>query len=345
MRGAQVALRNPYVNQYAVYAIGAALVDTEIQVNDDELQTMNVEKGMMTLVDEARQSELLGHLSGHLVRASHASGGSAGNSMIATALFGAPAFMSCKVAEDADGDIYLADLETSGVDHSLHDKRSGGTTGKCLVLITPDAERSMNTFLGVSETLSVAEIDEAAIARSDWVYLEGYLVTSPTGHEAALRTRAVAEANGVKTAVSFSDPGMVMYFRDNMVEMVGNQVDLVFCNEAEALEWGQTDDLAAAMDAIKAVARSFVITLGARGAITFDGETTLEVAAHAVDAVNTNGAGDMFAGAFLYALSRGESYERAAQFAVRAAGEVVKYFGPRLQPEGYRALRQEFFGD
>ena len=333
------------MKQYATYAIGAALVDTEIQVNDAELTAMSVEKGVMTLVEESRQAELLDHLTGHLVRANHASGGSAGNSMIATALFGAPTFMSCKVANDADGDIYLADLEASGVAHSLHDKRGSGTTGKCLVLITPDAERSMNTYLGVSETLSVAEVDDRAIAASEWVYLEGYLVTSPTGHAAALHTRQVAEANGVRTAISFSDPGMVMYFRDNMEEMVGNGVDLVFCNEAEALEWGKTDDLEAAMSAIRQVASSFVITLGARGAIAFDGSKTFEVDAHKVDAVNTNGAGDMFAGAFLYALSRGEDYGRAAEFAVRAAGEVVKFFGPRLRPEEYRTLRREFFGD
>ena len=333
------------MTQYSVYAIGAALVDTEIQVNDSDLDTMAVEKGLMTLVDQERQAELMGHLQGHLVGANHASGGSAGNSMIATALFGAPTFMSCKVADDADGDIYLADLESSGVAHGLTNRRGSGTTGKCLVLITPDAERSMNTYLGVSETLSVAEVDDQAIAASDWVYLEGYLVTSPTGHEAALHTRQVAEANNVKTAISFSDPGMVMYFRDNMEQLVGDGVDLVFCNEAEALEWGNTDNLEAALEAIKQVAKSFVVTLGAKGAIAFDGSASYQVDAHTVEALNTNGAGDMFAGAFLYALSRGEGFQRAGEFAVRAAGEVVKYFGPRLQAEGYPALRHEFFGD
>ena len=332
------------MTQYSVYAIGAALVDTEIQVNDSDLDTMAVEKGLMTLVDQERQAELMGHLQGHLVGANHASGGSAGNSMIATALFGAPTFMSCKVADDADGDIYLADLEASGVAHSLTNRRGSGTTGKCLVLITPDAERSMNTYLGVSETLSVAEVDDQAIAASDWVYLEGYLVTSPTGHEAALHTRQVAEANNVKTAISFSDPGMVMYFRDNMEQLVGDGVDLVFCNEAEALEWGKTNNLEAALEAIKQVAKSFVVTLGAKGAIAFDGSASYRIDAHTVEALNTNGAGDMFAGAFLYALSRGEGFQRAGEFAVRAAGEVVKYFGPRLQAEGYPALRHEFFG-
>ncbi len=330
---------------YAVYAIGAALVDTEIQVTDTELAAMNVEKGMMTLVDQARQRDMLKTLSDHLIRANHASGGSAGNSMIATAMMGAPTYMSCKVAQDADGDIYLADLEQSGVVHGLTERSTDGVTGKCIVLITPDAERSLNTHLGISETLSTNEVDEAAIKGSEWVYLEGYLVTSPSGHAAALKTKALAEAHGVKTAVSFSDPGMVKFFRDNMAAMVEGGVELVFCNESEALEWGQCDDLDTAIGAIKSVARRFVITLGADGAVLWDGETLHRVAAKPVEAVNTNGAGDMFAGAFLYALSRGESNLHATEYATLAAGEVVKYSGPRLERDACLALRRQFFGD
>jgi len=333
------------VSEKFVYAIGAALVDTEVTVSDQDLDQLGIEKGTMTLVDENRQRAIKHHLASRLSHAHHACGGSAGNSVIAASQFGAPTYMSCLVANDEDGDVYIADLDACGVAHGLLEERRSGTTGKCLVLITPDAERSMNTFLGVSETLSTAEVDDQAIASSDWVYLEGYLVTSPTGHDAALHTRKVAEANNVKTAISFSDPGMVMYFRDNMEQLVGDGVDLVFCNEAEALEWGNTDRLDVAMEAIKKVAKSFVVTLGAKGAIAFDGSQLFEVDAHTVDALNTNGAGDMFAGAFLYAISRGEDYGRAAEFAVRAAGEVVKYFGPRLQAEGYPALRREFFGD
>lgn len=332
------------MKKYAAYAIGAALVDTEITVSDHELASLGVDKGMMTLVDEAQQAALLEQLSDHLIQASHASGGSAGNSMIATALFGAPTFMSCKVADDGDGDIYVRDLEASGVGHSLGDKRGKGTTGKCLVLITPDAERSLNTYLGVSENLSTAEVDEAAIQDSDWVYLEGYLVTSPTGHAAAVKTRVMAEQHGVNTAVSFSDPGMVQFFRDQLTTMIGERVDLVFCNEAEALEWGQTDSLDEACAAINAIARRYVVTLGARGVIVFDGVERITLAAHTVEAVNTNGAGDMFAGAFLYGLARGESYSRAGEFAARAAAEVVKHFGPRLPPAAYGALKDAFFG-
>ena len=333
------------MKKYVAYGIGAALVDTEIKVQDEELAQMRVEKGMMTLVDQERQGELLSNLEGHLVKANHASGGSAGNSMIATAQFGGPTFMSCKVANDADGDIYLADLEAAGVDHCLKHDRAEGTTGKCLVLITPDAERSMNTFLGISETMSTEQLDEEAIAASEYVYIEGYLVTSPTGRAAAVRARQLAEAAGVKTAVSFSDPGMVEFFREGMEEIVGDGVDLVFCNEAEALGWAGTNSLEVAVEQLKQVARRFAITRGAEGALTFDGETLAEIPPHRVQAVDSNGAGDMFAGAFLYAITRGEDFPTAGRFASLAAGRIVANYGPRLPAGDYPALRAEFFGD
>jgi len=332
------------MKKYVAYGIGAALVDTEIKVQEAELAQMNIEKGLMTLVDEQRRRELLAHLDGHLVKASHASGGSAGNSMIATAQFGGPTFMSCKVANDGDGDIYLADLEAAGVDHCLKSSRSTGTTGKCLVLITPDAERSMNTFLGISETLSVEQLDPEAIAASEYVYIEGYLVTSPTGLAAAIRTREIAEEAGVKTALSFSDPGMVQHFRDGMARIIGRQLDLIFCNEDEALGWAQSDSIEVAVQKLKEVARTFVITRGGDGALTFDGQTLATIPPHKVQAVDTNGAGDMFAGAFLYAITRGEDFPTAGRFASLAAGKIVANYGPRLPAAEYIALRREFFG-
>lgn len=333
------------MKKYGIYGIGAALVDTEIQVQDEELAQMGVERGLMTLVDEARQAELLGYLRDHLVKASHASGGSAGNSMIAAAQFGTPTFMSCKVADDSDGSIYLRDLETAGVDHSMSGQRPAGITGKCLVLISPDAERSMNTFLGISETLSVDQLVPAALADSRYLYIEGYLVTSHTGLAAAVRARELAEAAGVKTALSFSDPGMVNYFREGMQAIIGQQLDLVFCNTEEALGWGRTDQLDEAIEQLRQVARRFVITRGAEGALTWDGQRLEQIPPHRVQAVDSNGAGDMFAGAFLYALDRGEDFVTAGRFASLAAGRVVANFGPRLPAADHSALRAEFFGD
>lgn len=333
------------MKKYKVYGIGAALVDTEIKVDDADLAAMNVEKGLMTLVDEDRLKELLGHLDGHLVKATHASGGSGGNSIIATALFGGPTFMSCKVANDADGDIYLNDLRAAGVDHSMNGERGDGITGKCLVLITPDAERSMSSYLAINDTLSVEQLHADAIADSEWVYIEGYRVTSDTSRAAAIKTREVAEANGVKTALSFSDPGMVEFFRDGMKEMVGEKLDLLFCNEAEAKGWSGTEDLDLAIERLKNVARGFAVTLGAEGALVYDGAELTRIPPHRVHAVDSNGAGDMFAGAFLYAITRGEDFPTAGRFASLAAGKIVANYGPRLASEGYSALRAEFFGD
>jgi len=333
------------MKKYKVYGIGAALVDTEVKVDDADLAAMNVEKGLMTLVDEARLHELLGHLDGHLVKATHASGGSGGNSIIATALFGGPTFMSCKVANDADGEIYLADLKSAGVEHSMNGEREDGITGKCLVLITPDAERSMNSYLAINDTLSVEQLDAGAIADSEWVYIEGYRVTSDTSREAAIKTREIAEENGVKTALSFSDPGMVEFFRDGMEQMVGEKLDLLFCNEAEAKGWAQTEDLDFAVERLKNTAHSFAVTLGAEGALVFDGSELTVIPPHQVHALDSNGAGDMFAGAFLYAITRGEDFPTAGRFASLAAGKIVANYGPRLEAPEYSALRAEFFGD
>ncbi len=231
------------MSKYHIYGLGAALVDTEIDVTDDDLANMGIDKGLMTLVDRSRQEEIMQNLEGHLVHSKQASGGSACNSIIAASYFGACTFSSCNVADDALGEFYMNDLRAAGVDADYSQKSAEGLTGTCLVMITPDAERSMNTYLGISETLSTAELNESALADAEYLYMEGYLVTSPTGRAAAIRAREVAEQHGVKTALSFSDPGMVEFFRDGLQEMLGQGVDMVFCNEEEALGWAQTRSL------------------------------------------------------------------------------------------------------
>ena len=326
------------MKQYHIYGLGAALVDTEIEVKDHELEQMGVEKGLMTLVDEERQHQLIQHLEGHLVHSKRASGGSACNSIIAASYFGANTYYSCKVANDENGDFYLNDFKAAQLDTNFDNDKVEGITGKCLVMITPDAERSMNTFLGVSETLSIEQLNSDAIAASEYLYFEGYLVTSPTGRAAAIKARQLAEQHQVKTAMSLSDPGMVQFFKDGLVEMIGDRVDLLFCNEAEAKGWANSDSLDEAIASMKALAKTFVITLGAKGAIAYDGEQLIEIDGHTVKAVDTNGAGDMFAGAFLYAITHGHGFAEAGKLASRASAEVVSSFGPRLAPAKHREL-------
>ena len=198
-------------------------------------------------------------------------------------------------------------------------------------MTTPDAERTMNTFLGITSDFSVAEIDEEAIKQSSYVYSEGYLVPSPSGKEAMIKAMEVARANGVKTALSFSDPSMVKYFRNEMAEVVGDGVDLLFCNEEEAMLYTETDSVLEAREELKKIAQRFVITLGKNGAMIFDGDTFVDIESYAVEAIDSNGAGDMFAGAFLFGITHGHSYAEAGKIASLAASKVVSQFGPRLE--------------
>ncbi|ARN73167.1 adenosine kinase [Oceanicoccus sagamiensis] len=324
--------------KYHVYGLGAALVDTEIDVSDNDLQSFHIEKGLMTLVDEARQHELIENLEGHLVHSKRTSGGSACNSVVAASSFGASAYYSCKVANDENGDFYLNDLKNTGVDTDFDGEKVDGITGKCLVMITPDAERTMNTYLGVSETFSAIDLNEAALADSEYVYFEGYLVTSDTGRAAAIKARQLAEQNNVKTSISLSDPGMVQFFKPGLQEMIGDGVDLLFCNKDEALGFADTQNLDEAIAAIKKVAKTFAITLGAEGAVVFDGNELIDIQPYAVKAVDTNGAGDMFAGAFIYGITHGMSFAQAGDLASKAASQVVADYGPRLTVEAHQAL-------
>lgn len=327
------------MHQYDLYGIGAALLDTEIEVTDRDLQTLGVEKGVMTLVDDARQQQLVDDLQDHLVTAKRACGGSGANTVIAASYFGLRTFYSCKVAADDNGDFYRADLTSAGVSYpATLQQADGGTTGRCLVLITPDAERSMNTYLGISERLSVAELDAQALDASRWAYIEGYLVSSQTGRAAAIALREEAERSGVKTALSLSDPAMVYHFRDGLGEMIGSGVDMLFCNRDEALGFTGADSVEAAASRLRKHCRGFAITLGAEGALLWDGEQQYRVSSPKVHAIDTNGAGDMFAGAFLYGINRDMSYAEAGELACRAAAQVVSQYGPRLRAEQHSEL-------
>lgn len=330
--------------QYDLYAIGNALVDMEYEVHEEFFTKHKIDKGLMTLVDEGRQNELLNALSSPPKK--QQCGGSAANSIIANAQFGGKGFYSCKVAHDPIGDFYFNDLVENGVDSNLQtQKREFGTTGKCLVLITPDAERTMNTFLGITSTLSQTEVNAEAIKNSKYMYMEGYLVASPTGKLAAIEAREIAEANSVKTALTFSDVNMVKFFREGLNEMLGRKgVDLLFCNESEACAFTGNDDLMLTREVLKTIAKTFVITLGENGAMIWDGTTFIDIEPYEVKAIDSNGAGDMYAGAFIYALTHEHTYASAGKLASMAASKVVSQFGPRLKWHEAQDIKNQVFG-
>ncbi|MBZ2189443.1 adenosine kinase [Alcanivorax sp. JB21] len=330
--------------QYDVYAIGNALVDTEIEVSDAFLETMDIGKGMMTLVDKERQMALLDALREQADPHSQTCGGSAANTIIATRYFGGSTFYTCRVANDDTGELFVQALTAAGVDTNMTGARPEGVSGTCLVMVTRDAERTMNTFLGISETVSSDDIDEAALRASRYAYIEGYLVTSPSGRAATIRLRELARQHGVQVAMTFSDPAMVRFFRDGLLEMIGDGVDLLFCNEDEARDFTDTDSADAALAALKTYSHKVVMTRGADGALAWDGETLHTIAGVPVTAVDTNGAGDMFAGAFLYGITQGHDFATAGRLASHAAAQVVSDFGPRLTPEAHLAVRRQVLG-
>ena len=316
--------------KYNVFGIGNALVDIVTEVEDQFLQDHNIEKGLMTLVDEENQTRISNAI--NMSKSNKKCGGSAANSIIAVSQFGGSSYYSCKVANDELGDFYRKDLKDNGVDSNLDSgELESGITGKCLVMTTDDASRTMNTFLGITQDYSRAEIDEGTLKDSQYLYIEGYLVTSENGQDAMKHAKKLAEENGVHTALTFSDPSMVKYFRDQMISVVGASVDLLFCNEEEAMLYTGKDSLTEAREALKKDAKRFVITLGKNGAMIFDGDTFIDIEPYEVQAIDSNGAGDLFAGAFLYGITNGKSYADAGKLASLASSKVVTQFGPRLE--------------
>lgn len=318
------------LKKYNVYGIGNAIVDIVTEVEHDFFEKNEIEKGVMTLVDEKRQYHLMKAID--MKRSRMSGGGSAGNTVVAVNQFGGKSFYSCLVSNDELGKFFLDDLKRNGVDTNLRfEDCPDGITGKCLVMTSPDAERTMNTFLGVSSFLSPEHLDEQAIKDSTYVYLEGYLVASPKGLEAMKQAKKIAEKNGVHVALTFSDASMVKYFSKQMEEIVGAGVDLLFCNEEEAMIFTGTNSVAEAREALKKTAKRFAITLGANGALIYDGDTFIQIEPYTVKAIDTNGAGDMFAGAFMYGITHGHSYAEAGKLASLASSRIVSQFGPRME--------------
>ena len=316
--------------KYDVYGIGNAIVDIVTEVDHDFFTKNNVEKGVMTLVDDKRQAELIKAI--NMKKSKLSGGGSAGNTVTAINQLGGKSFYSCLVAKDDMGKIFLDDLKNNGIETNIkYENTQDGLSGRCLVMTSPDAQRTMNTFLGVSSFLSPEHLDEAAIKDSSYLYLEGYLVASPKGLEAMKEAKKIAERNKVSVALTFSDPSMVKYFSTQMEEIVGAGVDLLFANDEEAMIFTGTDSVDEAREQLKKVAKRFVITLGANGALIYDGDTFIQIEPYKVAAVDTNGAGDMFAGAFMFGITHGHSFAEAGKLASLASSKVVAQWGPRLE--------------
>jgi sugar/nucleoside kinase (ribokinase family) len=317
--------------RYDVVGIGNALVDVLARVEDDFLAANGIEKGIMTLIDTARAAELYGRMG----PATEISGGSGANTIAGLAMLGSNAAYVGKVKDDQLGAIFAHDIRALGAtfdtpmatgDHDFH-------TGRCMVLVSPDGERSMNTYLGVSEYLSPSDIDESLMARADWLYLEGYRFDGPDSHEAFARAIAACKRGGGRACATLSDPFCVDRHRDAFRRMIRDDLDLMFANEHEVMSLYQTDKLGDALEACGRDVHLAAVTVGPLGAwVIQDGVKTL-VPTTPARVVDATGAGDMFAAGFLHGLAQGRDPETCARMGCIAAAEIIGHIGARPEAD------------
>lgn len=312
---------------FDVYAVGHALVDIQARVSDEILAATGFHKGIMTLVDEAAQQRVLKALTGLAIH--RCAGGSAGNTVMGIADFGGRAAYAGKVGNDEIGEFCVADMRKIGV--TIDVPMASAQTGTSVILITSDAQRTMLTHLGVSSSLGPDDIDAELIAQTKYVYIEGYLFTGDSTRAAALRAIELARKQGVKVAFTVSDPFLVNLFREQFLELIRDSVDLLFCNLEEARSLtGHTDPIECA-HAIHKLASNVALTLGGDGSLLMHDGTVTPIEPAPVDAIDTTGAGDMYAAGLLWGITNGLSWKQAGHIASHAAARIVGQLGARLQ--------------
>lgn len=325
--------------KYDVFGVGNALVDIQARVSDEWLSRTGYDKGIMTLVEDRDQAEILGKLNG--VPLNRCAGGSAANTIVGVADFGGKAAYAGKVSQDAIGQFFLKDMQDLGVDVPTK-SAAAGQTGTCAVLITEDAQRTMLTNLGVSATLSPDDIDEDTIRQSKIVYIEGYLLTGTTAKAAAYRAMELARKHGRKVALTASDPFLCRIARDEIWSLVEGPVDLFFCNEEEAKSLtGKESPIECAAE-LHRHAENVAMTLGPNGSLLMHGGEAIPIEGVSVKAIDTTGAGDMYAGALMYGITNGMSWKQAGHLASHAAARVVSQLGARMQKKFTRQEVLEF---
>lgn len=331
---------------YDICSVGSALVDFTFSIDkkyERNLISHGIPKGSMTLIEREDQEALIKELTEMGKTPDKACGGSGTNSTVAASLFGAKCHMTCIVSDDDHGRFYIEDLSSNNVNHTNPPLSSDLSSGRCLVMVSDDAERTMCTNLGINTEFKASDLDEKIIKASNYLFLEGYLVASPKGMEVCKKAVQAAKDNDTKVSISLSDPNIVHAFKDEIKTLLDMNCDLIFCNEDEALTYTETDDLSNAFQIFKEISPNFLITQGSSGCIGFDGKNEFDIPGIKVNAIDTNGAGDMFAGAVLYSIASGSSLEKGAIFGCYAASKVVSNVGPRLLKEEYFQIKNNFF--
>jgi sugar/nucleoside kinase (ribokinase family) len=314
--------------QFDVAGIGSAIVDVIARCDDAFIAAKGLNKGAMRLIDADEAAALYAGMGA----AVEMSGGSVSNTCAGLASLGGRAVFIGKVARDQLGDIFAHDIRAIGVTYTTAPSHNSAPTGRCLIMVTPDGERTMNTFLGAASELTRPEVDMDAVRASKLLYLEGYSFDHACVLDVFYQAADVAKAAGTQVAVSLSDPFCVDRHRAAFLTFVEAKADIVFANERELLSLYQTEDLDAACARIRGHSHLACITRSAHGSIIVTQETVINIAADPVEeVVDTTGAGDLYAAGFLLGHARGLPLETCGKLASLAAGEIVSHMGPRPQ--------------
>ena len=316
-------------HEFDVLTVGNAIVDIIARAEDDFLVAEDINKGAMNLIDADRAE----HLYAALGPAVEASGGSAGNTAAGLASLGAKAAYFGKVADDHLGGVFTHDIRAIGVHFDTKPLETTPPTARSMIFVTPDGERSMNTYLGACVELGPEDVAADVVAASKVTYFEGYLWDPPRAKDAIRLAAQIAHENGRQTAITLSDPFCVDRYRDEFLDLMrSGVVDIVFANDAELKSLYQTADLATAIAAARDDAVLTIVTQGEKGSIVVTREKTSEVPAHEIDRLeDTTGACDLFAAGFLHGFTTGRSMEECARIGGLAAAEVIQHIGPRPQ--------------
>ena len=315
--------------KYDVLGIGNAIFDVLVQTDEGFLAAHGMTKGGMALIDEARAAAIYRDMG----PATEMSGGSAANTIVGVANLGARAAYVGKVRDDQIGRLYTHDIRAAGVAFETRPAADGPATGCSYILVTPDGERTMNTYLGAAQDLGPADIDAAEVAASALLYLEGYLWDPKNAKEAFVKASTIAHDAGRRVALTLSDSFCVDRYRDEFLGLMRNgTVDLVFANEAELHSLYQTSDFDGALKQLREDAGLAVVTRSEKGCVVVAKDGVVAVPAFPVSGiVDTTGAGDLFAAGFLFGLARGAGYEAAGRLGALAAAEVIQHIGARPQ--------------
>src|SRR5262245_21531578 len=312
---------------YDVLGIGNAIVDVIARTEDDFLVKHGMNKGAMALIDEARAEAIYASMG----PAIETSGGSGANTIAGVASFGGKAAFIGKVKDDTLGKAFTHDIRAIGVDFATRPAADGPSTARCYVLVTPDGERTMNTYLGAAQNLTPSDLDADQIAAARYTYLEGYLWDPPLAKEAFRKAATIAHQAGRKVALTLSDAFCVDRYRDEFLNLMRTgAVDLIFANDRELHSLYQTADFDSAVAALRNDVKLAAVTRSEKGCIVVSRESNEAVAAAPIDRlVDATGAGDLFAAGFLTGLARDQDHRDAARLGAIAAAEVIQHLGAR----------------